>query len=37
MLTEVLATGQDVKAAGLPPAAMEVLTLMCATLINPPP
>jgi len=37
MLTEVLATGQDVKAAGLPPAAIEALTLMCARFINPPP
>ena len=31
-LTEVLGTGRDVKIVGLPPAAAEVLTLMCANL-----
>src|SRR5688500_1815824 len=34
LLTEELAAGRDVKIAGLPPAAADVLTLMCPSLVN---
>jgi hypothetical protein len=33
ILTEVLGAGRDVKIVGLPPAAVEVLTLMCPNLV----
>jgi hypothetical protein len=33
ILTEVLGTGRDVKIAGLPPAAVGVLKLMCPSLV----
>jgi hypothetical protein len=36
LLTEVLGAGRDVKIAGLPPAAVGVLTLMCPTLVVTP-
>jgi len=36
ILTEVLGTGRDVRMAGLPAAAMGVLTLMCPQLVNLP-
>jgi len=36
ILTEVSGTGQDVKIVGLPPAAAEVLSLMCPALVVPP-
>lgn len=35
ILTEVLGTGRDVKIVGLPPAAAEVLKLMCPSLLPP--
>ena len=34
ILTEVLGAGSDVKIAGLPPGAAEVLTLMCPNLVD---
>jgi hypothetical protein len=34
LLTDELAAGRDVKIAGLPPAAADVLTLMCPSLVN---
>jgi hypothetical protein len=36
VLTEVLGAGNDVKIAGLPPVAVEVLKLMCPDLVTPP-
>ena len=33
ILTEVLGAGRDVKIAGLPPVAVEVLKLMCPNLV----
>ena len=37
ILTEVLAEGRDVKLVGLPPAAIEALTLMCPNLVMAQP
>jgi hypothetical protein len=36
ILTEVLGEGNDVKIAGLPPGAAEVLKLMCPNLVDLP-
>jgi hypothetical protein len=37
LLTDVLGEGRDVKIAGLPPEAVDTLTLMCPTLVVRPP
>jgi hypothetical protein len=36
ILTEVVGAGRDVRIVGLPPAAVEVLTLMCPNLVSRP-